>query len=99
MCWYPTKQWVDQAYNGTPEGSPIRRLLVDMHMNHGREDWLDGKKNVDFLADLAGCLLLDRMEQLLSMDPTMPAVSGCRYHHHDGEKMGCYSAKISSYMS
>jgi hypothetical protein len=31
VCWYPTKSWVDQAYVGTPEGSPIRRLLVDMY--------------------------------------------------------------------
>jgi hypothetical protein len=57
VCWYPTKSWVDQAYVGTPEGSPIRRLLEDMYTYHGKADWLDGQKNVDFLADLAGCLL------------------------------------------
>jgi hypothetical protein len=40
--WYPTKQLVDRAYTGTPEGSPIRRLLVDMHAFHGKRCWLDG---------------------------------------------------------
>jgi hypothetical protein len=58
--WYPTAQSVNQAYTGTPEGSPIRRLLVDTYTFHGRKDWLDGQKMVDVLADLAGCLLRDR---------------------------------------
>jgi hypothetical protein len=51
--WYPTAQSVDRAYTGTPEGSPIRRLLVDMYTFHGRKVWLDGQKNVDFLAGSA----------------------------------------------
>lgn len=29
--WYPIAQSVDRAYTGTPAGSPIRRLLVDMY--------------------------------------------------------------------
>ncbi|KAM0721339.1 hypothetical protein Q7P37_003043 [Cladosporium fusiforme] len=33
--WYPTGKWTTQAYSGTPEGSPIRRLLVDMYVFHG----------------------------------------------------------------
>jgi hypothetical protein len=97
-CWYPTKQLVGRAYTGTPQGSPIRRLLVDMYTFHGRKDWLDGQKNVDFLIDLAGCLLRDGREDSQALDSTTPDVSGCQYHHH-GEKIGCYSAKISSHMS
>lgn len=91
--WYPTAQSVDRAYTGTPEGSPIRRLLVDMYTFHGRKDWLDGQKNVDFLADLAGCLLRDKSEHSQVLDSTTPEASGCQYHHHDGEKGVCYSAK------
>jgi hypothetical protein len=40
-CWYPTGRLVDRAYTGTPGGSPIRRLLVDMYAFHSRRDWLD----------------------------------------------------------
>lgn len=75
--WYPTMQSVDRAYTGTPKGSPIRRLLVDMYTFHGRKDWLDSRKNVDFLADLAGCLLRDRSEHSQALDSTTLDVSGC----------------------
>lgn len=95
--WYPTGRTVDRAYTGTPEGSPIRRLLVDMHAFHGRRHWLDGQRNVDFLADLAGYLLRDRSEHSQTLDSTTPDVSGCQYHHHRGEKSVCYSAKISNH--
>jgi hypothetical protein len=99
VCWYPTKSWVDQAYVGTPEGSPIRRLLVDMYTYHGKADWLDGQKNVDFLADLAGCLLTKRRnnQQQQQQEPSGPEVNGCKYHHH-GEEGGCYSDKIPGHM-
>jgi hypothetical protein len=102
VCWYPTKHWVDQAYVGTPEGSPLRRLLVDMYSFHGRKDWLDGQKNVDFLADLAGHLLMDRRKQpqdLTLLDPTRLEASGCWYYHHHGEEDGCYSAEVSGRVS
>ena len=97
--YYPTAQSVNRAYIGTPEGSPIRRLLVDMYTFHGRKDWLEGQRNVDFLADLAGCLLRDRSEHSQALDSTTPEVSGCQYHHHDGEESVCYSAKIWNHMS
>jgi hypothetical protein len=99
VCWYPTKSWVDQAYMGTPEGSPIRRLLVDMYTYHGKADWLDGQKNVNFLADLAGCLLTKRRneQQQQQQEPPGPDVSGCKYHHH-GEEGRCYSDRIPGHM-
>ena len=99
VCWYPTGRLVDRAYTGTPEGSPIRRLLVDIYVFHGRRRWLDGQRNVDFLADLAGYLLRDRSEHSQTLDSTTPDVSGCQYHHHRGEKSVCYGAKVSNHMS
>lgn len=33
--WYPGSSLVNCAYEGTPEGSPLRKLLVDMHMFRG----------------------------------------------------------------
>jgi hypothetical protein len=53
-CWYPVGPVVDRAYEGTPEGSPLRRLMVDIHLHHGRRQWLDGATNIDFVKDLAG---------------------------------------------
>lgn len=38
MRYYPIAQSVNRAYIGTPKGSPIRRLLVDMYTFHGRKD-------------------------------------------------------------
>jgi hypothetical protein len=97
VCWYPTKHWVDRAYVGTPEGSPLRRLLVDMYSFHGRKDWLDGQKNIDFLVDLAGHLLMDRRAQLHRLpDPTRPEATGCWSYHHHREEEECYSTKTSS---
>jgi len=51
--WYPTSSNVDRAYRGTPAGSPIRRLLVDMHVTTGANSWLSAEPNAQFLADLA----------------------------------------------
>lgn len=36
--WYPSGEKADRVYKGTPAGSPLRRLLVDMHVHHGRRD-------------------------------------------------------------
>lgn len=33
--YYPGPRTVDILYEGTPEGSPVRRLLVDMYSRHG----------------------------------------------------------------
>lgn len=101
-CWYPMKKWVTQAYAGTPEGSPIRKLLVDMFMFNGQEDWLEGEDNVDFLVDLGRRLLADReavqRKRQHTQDPTKPGVSSCQYHHHD-QGDACYSEKIPDHVS
>lgn len=84
---------------GTPEGSPIRRLLVDMYKHHGRDEWLDDQKNVEFLAELAGDLLMDRRKkQEEYQNPTDREVSSCQYHHH-GKEDACYSDKIPKCVS
>lgn len=57
--WYPTGR-VDFAYQGTPEGSPLRKLLVDMHMFHGNGEWLSSQKNADYMRELGKRLLNDR---------------------------------------
>ena len=51
--WYPTHTNVDKIYRGTPEGSPLRRLMVDMHLVWGRKNWLSETTNAQFLLDVA----------------------------------------------
>ncbi|TKA23639.1 hypothetical protein B0A54_18070 [Friedmanniomyces endolithicus] len=49
--WYPTD--ADTVYDGTPEGSPLRMLIVDMFAYHGQKTWVKALRNVDFLVALA----------------------------------------------
>jgi hypothetical protein len=51
--WFPTSAMVDRVYRGTPEGSPLRRLIVDAHVIFGKRDWLSKNANAQFLLDLA----------------------------------------------
>lgn len=83
-----------------PEGSPIRRLLVDMFMFNGRDHWMDGEDNVHFLVDLARRLLADRKtdRKKPQLDRTRAVANNCQYHHHgDGER--CYSEGIPRQVS
>ena len=61
---YPTKTTVDTVYASTPEGSPARKLMVDIHVLYGQVKWLGSRKqpnNPDFLLDLACALLKKRV--------------------------------------
>lgn len=89
--WYPRSAAVDRAYRGTPESSPLRKLLVDMHFFHGRADWLDGATNADFLKDLAKEFLEDREGFVTKTDRTRAQLAGCSYHSH-GTEDSCYSS-------
>jgi hypothetical protein len=90
--WCPAAPWVERAYAGTPKGSPLRRLLVAMYTIHGNRTWLQGTKNIDFLADLAGRFMEDR-KALPRPNTTKLDSSPCCYHHH-GEGESCYKAKL-----
>jgi len=55
-AWFPTGTSVERVYAGTPEGSPMRQLMVDMHVIRGKKEWLgppDAHANPRFLMDLA----------------------------------------------
>lgn len=85
--WFPTEQGIDMVYEGTPPGSPLRRLMVDMHVYYGEESWFDGETNTEFLVELARDLLNVRQE----LDLNEPACgTSCSYHHHSHDKY-CYS--------
>lgn len=89
--WYTRSVTIDRAYRGTPKGSPLRKLLVDMHFFHGRADWLEGATNADFLKDLAKDFLQDREGFVTRTDRTRAQLAGCSYHSH-GTENRCYSS-------
>lgn len=91
-CWYPAGEKVDRAYKGTPPGSPLRRLLVDMHVYHGHRDWVKDDASPDFLVDLVRDLL-DVCDVSLRSDPTSQHVSSCPYHCHRDDAQ-CYSERF-----
>ncbi|KAK6400839.1 hypothetical protein LTR95_019260 [Oleoguttula sp. CCFEE 5521] len=74
--WYPTD--ADTVYDGTPEGSPLRMLIVDIFAYHGQEDWIQAQRNVDFLVDL-GKKLLDVRERPSGSSPVSRNTSSV-YH-------------------
>ena len=52
LRWFPSDTHVAAIYQGTPVGSPFRRLIVDMHVVHGSEDWLSANASAEFLMDV-----------------------------------------------
>ena len=54
--WYPTREEVNIMYRGTPEGSPGRRLLVDLQVFMGLKEELDYDLEVAFIVDVAKAL-------------------------------------------
>lgn len=54
--WYPTREEVNIIYRGTPEGSPGRRLLVDLQVFMGLKEELDYDLEVAFIVDVAKAL-------------------------------------------
>ena len=71
-------------YEGTPETSPARRLLVHLTVEHGTPDWIDRDEqdHADFLIDLARELLARRKD--LGAEDTSVEVC-CRWHKHESQ--------------
>jgi hypothetical protein len=63
--WIPTEESVRIIYQGTPEGSPARRLLVDLHVASGDRAWLSYTS--DTIASFGGDVIdamQDKIERL-----------------------------------
>lgn len=54
---YPSTKWVDRAYEGTGERSPLRKLMVHFYAFHVRSAWIKDSSNTEFLRDLASYFL------------------------------------------
>lgn len=58
--WFPTKEDVAIIYDGTPEGSPARQLMVYLHVRYGSSSWIAKQyeeNHPQFLVDLCKALL------------------------------------------
>ena len=73
-------------YDRTPEGSPARRLMLDLCVRFGgkRWDFKSPKVNRDFLADITTKLFEHRSMTDRSGEELDKMISGmgCAYHHH-----------------
>ncbi|KAK5678244.1 hypothetical protein LTS10_009414 [Elasticomyces elasticus] len=85
---FPYGDTVDRIYNGTPRGSPARRLMVDMHAIRGKASWLNSenleRNNHEFIVDLALAMYEQRTVREggrlahKNLDTGVP----CSYHKH-----------------
>lgn len=58
FTWSPIGQRVADIYEGTSPDSPARRLMVDLHLAFGREDWIVPEdSHPTFLSDLSRGLM------------------------------------------
>lgn len=89
--WFPTGELVRRAYEKTPTGSPLRRLLVDMHNHHGRSEWIKEDNSVEFLADLTREMFETRAAPV-GLNLTDWEVDSCVYHHH-GKEEQCFRSR------
>ena len=77
----PIGHRVDRAYDGTPSGSPLRKLLLDIHLQRGNQGWVNETQNVEFLRSLTKALYNTRSQPGDSA-PLNGQGSSCVYHHH-----------------
>lgn len=91
QTWFPFGPAFRYIYEGTPESSAARRLLVDLYTYHGHGDWLKGWADKDlpkeFLHDLAIAALTKRPRPSASLEEEKGA---CGYHEHQPDPSNCY---------
>lgn len=90
--WFPVGPAVRYIYEGTPESSAARRLLVDLYTYYGHAEWLTQWANKD---DLPKQFLLDLAIATLEKRPRPPAslalkAGTCEYHEHLPDPNSCY---------
>lgn len=77
--WFPTGGMVRRAYEGTPAGSPLRRLLVNLHNYRGNQKWIKDENSLEFLMDLVKIMFATRPAPNA---PDTTKVVNCSYHLH-----------------
>ena len=76
-------------YEGTPDDSPMRRLLQDIYIFHGASTWLSNQNtpHPDFTRDLSR-RQLDFPGGVRPADGAKKIAQQCYYHEHEGGR--CY---------
>lgn len=92
QTWFPVGPAIRYIYDGTPESSAARRLLVDLYTYNGRAEWLTQWANKD---ELPKEFLLDLAVATLAKRPRPPAslaqkAGACEYHEHIPDPNSCY---------
>ena len=90
--WFPGSADVNRAYDGTPTGSPLRRLIVDFGAINANDDCDRKGLNVEFLQDLTGELFGHRSNSNHDPRPSNGKMSTCSHHEHGHDK-SCYSQR------
>ncbi|KAK4069861.1 uncharacterized protein Triagg1_6656 [Trichoderma aggressivum f. europaeum] len=93
--WFPSEPVIRRIYDGTPEPSAARRLLVDMYLYayRGRGHWWTQpwvtRKDLPkpFRADLAIAFYTKRPRQSM---PLSQVEERCAYHEHQPGPNSCY---------
>jgi hypothetical protein len=68
VTWYPIQEEVNIIYRGTPENSPARRLMIDIHLADGNKNWICEKLEPAFLVDLAKAFYDRRLEGEITLE-------------------------------
>ena len=59
--WFPTGSSLPTVYDNCPKGSPLRQLMVDLHVKFGSEKWIkDDSTPHEFLLELSKALFNNR---------------------------------------
>ncbi len=86
MTFYPSTKTVEALYASTPEGSPVRRLIVDIFVAKGESDWLDDidledKHHAGYLRDIAVRQKCMTAKERKAIDEQLDSSSPTSYHH------------------
>nr|POE90028.1 hypothetical protein CFP56_20495 [Quercus suber] len=81
--WHATGNAIDVIYRGTMQGSPMRRLLIQQHLQIRHRGWLQPNttNNADFLLDLSAALLVRWGEQRSKLEAMPPIVASNYYEN------------------
>jgi hypothetical protein len=77
---YPGQDIVTSIYKGTMPGNPMRKLLVDLYVFHGVEQWLKGHDSDRFHNDFLYDLSIRMMQAMKDKSIKDPSGDATNYH-------------------
>ncbi|KAF1956624.1 hypothetical protein CC80DRAFT_504453 [Byssothecium circinans] len=82
--YYPSNEEIRIIYDGTREGSPIRKLLVDIWYCRGKVEWIE--KDSDLPQEFLACVVKELLRVRVSVDQLSRPwkLSHAQYHEKEG---------------